>query len=107
MSLPEVVRGYCSDRAVPVVCYPRGCDSVSFYLGRDDLRSFRSKETGRLIEFLHRQPRTVVLFTHRHSPASLEHALPPGFRLTGLTRISKNWADMTRIDYCYMGVVER
>src|SRR5262249_24884148 len=35
----DAVARYCNDRGVPVICYPRECDSVSFYLGRDDLRA--------------------------------------------------------------------
>jgi 4-amino-4-deoxy-L-arabinose transferase-like glycosyltransferase len=107
MSRPEEVRSYCSDPAVPVVCYPRNCDSVAFYLGRADLRSYRSKETGALVGFLQEHPRTVLLFTHRHSPDSLRHALPAGYRLTGMTPISKSWASAFRTELCYMGMVER
>ncbi len=44
MGRAAVVARYCADRNVPVVCYPRNCDSVSFYLGREDLRTFRSKQ---------------------------------------------------------------
>src|SRR5207245_1522707 len=40
-----IVREHCGDPLTPVICYPRNCDSVGFYLGRDDLLSFRSKET--------------------------------------------------------------
>jgi 4-amino-4-deoxy-L-arabinose transferase-like glycosyltransferase len=106
MSRPMDVARYCSDPEVPVVCYPRNCDSVAFYLGRDDLRNYRSKEIGALLTFLQQQPRTVVLFTHRHSPESLRHALPPGLRLTGMVPISKSWANMLRVEECYMGIVE-
>jgi 4-amino-4-deoxy-L-arabinose transferase-like glycosyltransferase len=107
MSQPNEVRQYCGDPATPVVCYPRNCDSVAFYLGRDDLRNYRSKETPALIEFLVRQPRTILLFTHRHSPDSLRHALPAGMCLTGLVPISRSWANAFRTEFCYMGIVER
>src|SRR6202035_303145 len=39
------LRDFCSDGDTPVVCYPSHCDSVAFYVCRDDLQSFRSKET--------------------------------------------------------------
>jgi 4-amino-4-deoxy-L-arabinose transferase-like glycosyltransferase len=107
MSQALVVRNYCGDPETPVVCYPRNCDSVAFYLGRDDFRSYRSKETADLVEFLRRQPRTVVLFTHRHSPDGLRGALPAGVSLTGLTPVSRSWAyNALRTEFCYMGVVE-
>lgn len=107
MSRPEVMAGYCGDRNTPVVCFPRNCDSVAFYLGRDDLRNYRSKQISVLLPYLQRQPRTVVIFTHRHSPASLKHALPPEMHLTKLTPISKSWGNAFRTEFCYMGIVER
>lgn len=60
----------------PIVCYPRPCDSVAFYLGREDLRSYRSKDTNYLILALQQQPRTLLLFTHRHSHRALRTLLP-------------------------------
>lgn len=64
------------DPETPVVCYPRSCDSLAFYLNRSDFQSFRSKETPELVQFLRTRPRTVVLFTHRHSLNSLRLHLP-------------------------------
>jgi hypothetical protein len=70
------VRRLCGpDRRV--VCYPRNCDSVAFYLGRADLPSFRSKEIDALRDLVQCQPRTVILCTHRHSLAGLKQLLPP------------------------------
>lgn len=74
-SRPEQVTHYCGAE-VPVVCYPRPCDSVAFYTGRSDFLNYRSKETPELLAFLKRQPRTVVLFTHRHSVHGLRELLP-------------------------------
>jgi hypothetical protein len=106
MSRPAEVARYC--RATPVVCYPRGCDPVAFYLGRDDLCSFRSKETAALVQHLYRQPRTVILFTHRHSAKGLETVLEAsGLRMTGLTPLSRSWVSLFKTEYCYMAVVER
>jgi hypothetical protein len=67
----------CGDPRTPVVCYPRNCDSVSFLLGRDDLRSYRSKDIEDLRALVRRQPRTVILCTHRHSLRGLKQLLPP------------------------------
>ncbi len=88
---------YCGDRTIPVVCYPRPVDSVSFYLGRDDLQNFRSKYTPQLLEFLRKQEKTVVLFSHRHSRKLLQDALPPGLRLV----------KPAPLGLCSMAVVEK
>lgn len=104
---PENVTRYCCDPSVPVVCYPRSCDSVAFYLGRDDFRSFRSKETPQLLRFLLEQPRTVILFTHRHSLEGLRQVLPPRLRLRDETPLSGSVRRLDRAETCYMAVVER
>jgi 4-amino-4-deoxy-L-arabinose transferase-like glycosyltransferase len=77
----EVAR-FCGDPRTPVVCYPRNCDSVSFYVGRGDVRCYRSNEIDTLRQVLRDQPRTVVLCTHRHSLRGLREALPPELQLT-------------------------
>ena len=77
MCRADDVRRYCSDRSTPVVCYPRDCDSVSFYLHRDDLRSYRSKEIEDLRALVRAKPRTIILCTHRHSLKGLKELLPP------------------------------
>jgi 4-amino-4-deoxy-L-arabinose transferase-like glycosyltransferase len=77
-SRPADVVRLAGDRSVPVVCYPRNCDSAAFYLGRNDFLNYRSKETPELIQFLMGQGRTVILFTHRHSMQTLRQVLPPG-----------------------------
>jgi len=105
-SRPDLVAEYCSDVSVPVVCYPRNCDSVSFYLGRDDLRNYRSKETPDLLHYLEKQPRVVVLFTHRHSLETLRQVLPAHLRISdekplfGSTRRGSE-------GLCYLAVVRR
>jgi hypothetical protein len=77
MGRPEEVVRRCADLATPVVCYPRNCDSVSFYLRRDDLRNYRSKDIEDLRAFVRKHPRTVILCTHRHSLRGLHELLPP------------------------------
>jgi 4-amino-4-deoxy-L-arabinose transferase-like glycosyltransferase len=76
------IRELCSDRSVPVVCFPRTLDSVAFYTGRDDQRSFRSKQTPQLLQFLSGQRRTVVLCSHFHSLEQLRLVLPGGLAVT-------------------------
>ncbi|HZY90018.1 MAG TPA: glycosyltransferase family 39 protein [Gemmataceae bacterium] len=73
----DEVRRLCGDPDTAVVCYPRNCDSVAFYLGRDDLRAYRSKEIEDLRALVRARPRTVILCTHRHSLQGLRQLLPP------------------------------
>jgi 4-amino-4-deoxy-L-arabinose transferase-like glycosyltransferase len=82
------LREYCSDPDTPILCYPRNCDSVAFYVARDDLQCYRSKETHLLVYFMQQHPRTVVLFTHRHSLDALRHALTPDLEITRHTRFA-------------------
>ncbi len=78
---PEEVRRLCADPTITVVCYPRNCDSAAFYLGRDDLRSYRSKSIEELRTLVRVRPRTVILCTHRHSLGGLRQLLPPDVRI--------------------------
>ncbi len=122
MGRPEVVARYCGDPETPVVCYPSHCDSVGFYLGRDDLRSFRSKQIDGLREALREAPRTVVLCTHRHALGGLRQALPPELRLTDETHFALasvpglpeswgqkviSWMGETPLELSDVAVVER
>jgi hypothetical protein len=76
------LKSYCGDKQTPVVCYPRNCDSAAFYIGRDDLQSYRSKQTHLLVRSLQERDRTVLLLTHRHSLQGLQYALTPDLRIT-------------------------
>ena len=91
------VEATCGDPSVPVVCFPRHVDSVAFYLGRSDFRTFRSKDVDDLIRTLEGQPRTVILFGHRNSPGSLERHLPPHLRMV----------DRRPMGLCEMAIIER
>jgi hypothetical protein len=83
MGGPEaVIRELGTDPAAVLRCYPRPCDSVAFYLGRDDLPNTRSKFVHLFVADLLSRPRTVVLLTHRHSLEALKFALPPELRIT-------------------------
>jgi 4-amino-4-deoxy-L-arabinose transferase-like glycosyltransferase len=81
------LQSYCGDKQTPVVCYPRNCDSAAFYIGRDDLQSYRSKQTNVLVRFLQRQPRTVLLLTHRHSLKGLGYALTPDLEIVDVRHL--------------------
>jgi Dolichyl-phosphate-mannose-protein mannosyltransferase len=82
------LKEFCSDPKTPIVCYPRNCDSVSFYVGRDDFQIYRSKETHLLLFFMQQHPRTVLLLTHRHSLDALMHALTPDLEVTSSKRLA-------------------
>lgn len=111
----EVVNSLCADPSVAVVSYPRNCDSVCFYLSRDDIRSTRSKNVHLLIDDLLSRPRTVVLFTHRHSFGALTSAMPKELRLTRAADFRKSDlpAPLAKMvgeapwGLCDIGIVER
>jgi 4-amino-4-deoxy-L-arabinose transferase-like glycosyltransferase len=102
----EAIENYCSNRATPVICYPRNCDSIAFFLGRDDLKSYRSKETPTMIDQLQRNRRTVIIFTHRHSLEGLRQVLPRHLRVTSEVPINGSWRRL-QPEMCYMAVIER
>jgi 4-amino-4-deoxy-L-arabinose transferase-like glycosyltransferase len=118
----EDVSRYFADRDIPVICFPRPCDSLGFYLNRDDLRSFRSKQIDALRAALREHPRTVVVCTHRHSLNGLRQALPPELRLCDETHVGlagirgvPDWlmekiirlAGETPLGLCDVAIVER
>lgn len=103
---PAEVTRLCGDPKTPVICYPRNCDSVAFYLGRDDLRNYRSKQTPNLIRFMQKQPRTVILFTHRHSLEALRQVLPPDLRIHFETPLCAS-AKPGPEGLCFLAVVQR
>jgi dolichol-phosphate mannosyltransferase len=45
----------------PILCYPRGWDSINFYLGRDDVRAFRVNELDEMMKELAERPGAVVV----------------------------------------------
>ena len=112
----EQVMPLCADRDVPLLCYPRSCDSVAFYLDRDDLLCYRSKHTHLLIQKLREHPRSVVLCTHRHTLAGLRQALPSDLHIVRETNLGlsggimdqlKGWMGETALGLCDIAVVER
>lgn len=106
MRLADKVEEYCGDPNIPVLCFPRHCDSVSFYMRRDDLLNYRSKDTPAMVSFLHEQKRAVLLFTHRHSLEALREVLPKPLRLTREVALGGSWKKSLNPEYCYMAVIE-
>ena len=66
----------CRDLDVPVICYPRSWDSVSFYLGRDDVRVYTREQRRQLIADLRANPRTLAFVKSDHSLDELHRDLP-------------------------------
>lgn len=93
----ETIRRTCGDPNVPIVCFPRNVDSVAFYVGRSDFRAFRSKQLDDLVRTLDKSPRTVILFGHRNSPATLERHLPAHLRMV----------ERRPLGLCELAVIER
>lgn len=93
----DVMRAYCGDANVPVVCFPRSVDSVAFMTGRNDFKTFRSKDVASCVDELKKAPRTVVLFGHRNSPKSLALQLPANLRMV----------ERRPMGLCEMAVIER
>jgi 4-amino-4-deoxy-L-arabinose transferase-like glycosyltransferase len=87
MSRPAEVLSVCADPDSPLVCYPRNCDSIAFYLQRSDLVTFRSKDIEELRLLVRTRPRTVILCTHRHSLQGLRQLLPPEVKITREVRM--------------------
>ena len=115
MTKPDLIAHYCGNDA-PVICFPRNCDSISFYLGRDDFRNVRTKASQELVEAMMVRPRTIVLFTHRHSLETLKVVLPPQLRIVETATLQKHgrsadWMDRLSGDspwgLCDLAVIER
>ena len=83
---PGKVEPYFAQKET-VICFPRNVDSIAFYMNRDDLRSVRTKASQDLIVDCLSRPRTVVLFTHRHSLETLKVVLPPQLRIKQATTL--------------------
>jgi hypothetical protein len=61
---------------VPVVCYPRRWDSVSFYLGRNDVQVYTPDRRRQLIADLRANPRTLAFIKSDHSLDEVLRELP-------------------------------
>ena len=72
----NIIRELCTDENQAVVCYPRECNAVAFYLGREDFKNYRSKDFDEFRDVLLSRQKTVVLCTHRHALQGLKQLLP-------------------------------
>jgi dolichol-phosphate mannosyltransferase len=60
----------------PVACYPRGWDSVNFYLRRTDIRVYTSADRDRLMEDLRNRPETLAFIKTGDALAEMLRELP-------------------------------
>jgi hypothetical protein len=67
-----------AEERLPVVCYPRRWNSVSFYLRRDDVRVYTPAELPQLVEALRGRPETLVFVKTGAPLEALLAGLPPG-----------------------------
>ncbi len=99
-----------------MICFPRNCDSIAFYLRRNDLPNIRSRFTHHLVEKLEQHPKTVVLLTHRESLQALRFLLPGSLKIVEThsfqqspekQNILDRWIGSTPWGLCDLAVVER
>jgi dolichol-phosphate mannosyltransferase len=64
------------DLRLPIISYPRRWDSVSFYLGRDDVRVYSPVEREQLIADLRQQTRTLAFIKSERALDELLQCLP-------------------------------
>ena len=64
------------DPSVPVICYPRGWDSVTFYLERSDVRVYTRDQRSMLVNDLTHEPRTLAFVKAGQSLSEFLRALP-------------------------------
>jgi hypothetical protein len=65
------------DPSVPVICYPRGWDSVNFYLERSDVRIYSRDQRAMLVSDLTHEPRTLAFVKAGQALSEFLRALPP------------------------------
>jgi dolichol-phosphate mannosyltransferase len=65
-----------ADPRVPVICYPKRWDAVSFYLRRDDVRVYGPAERARMIADLDARPHSLVVVKADRSLRDFVAALP-------------------------------
>jgi dolichol-phosphate mannosyltransferase len=61
---------------ISIVSYPRRWDSVSFYLGRNDVRVFTAEQRNQLIAYLRHNPRTLAFIKSDRAFDDLLEGLP-------------------------------
>jgi 4-amino-4-deoxy-L-arabinose transferase-like glycosyltransferase len=75
----EPLAELCKSPNVEVACYPRRWDSVSFYLGRNDVRVYTREERAHLVTDVSTAPATLLYVKSAENLDALLGDLPPGF----------------------------
>jgi len=97
-----------SDPGVPVACYPRRWDSVSFYLQRNDVRVYRPEQRDHFIADLRAQSGTLVFVKSGAALRDLLRDLPASLEFVQRGRqgnVTVGWVQprATVPDYIYAG----
>jgi 4-amino-4-deoxy-L-arabinose transferase-like glycosyltransferase len=79
-------RTLAANPAMPVICYPHRWDSVSFYLGRNDVRVYGPEDRDRLIAELRRHPSALLFVKTERALKDLLAKLPPSLDFVPSTR---------------------
>jgi len=95
-SLRAQVQSFQDCPEIPVVCHPHHCDSVSFYLGHRDIRSYGRDERDRLIADLSGRPETIVFVKSGQVLNDLLEQLPDSLEFTPRGRASWMTAGLVR-----------
>jgi 4-amino-4-deoxy-L-arabinose transferase-like glycosyltransferase len=62
----------------PIACYPHSWDSISFYLGRNDVQIYGQEQRGSLLDALQRSQRTFLFVKRGRLAEELLQNLPEG-----------------------------
>jgi len=81
---------------VPVVCYPRRWDSVSFYLQRSDVQVCTPAQRLQLMQDLRSRPETLLVVKSDHSLQELLRDLPGSLEFRPLGRHGRVTAGLVR-----------
>jgi dolichol-phosphate mannosyltransferase len=79
-------RSLSADSSLPVVCYPRGWDSVNFYLRRNDVGVYSTGRREALVADLRSHPQTLVFVKSDGYLKELRRALPASLEFIELGR---------------------
>ena len=84
---------------MPVVCYPRRWDSISFYLGRDDMRIYSQNQKAQLIADLKENLGTLAFIKSGRFLDEFLQALPESLEFVPLGRqgqVTMGWVQVRR-----------
>jgi hypothetical protein len=80
---------WCAKEEVPVLCYPRRWDSVSFYLRHDQVQAFSEKELPEMVQKLLHESGSLVIVKSDASFQQLLAALPDSLEFVPCGRQGK------------------